>query len=181
MWNHLCKCEISDLLTLKTTHPGGGGFSQDFYVEGLHYTGRPGTPTVPIVELSLDVSPRAHYTTNPFPGDATRSMAQAAPHPRMHGLTHSPGGADPVLFPEGWNVGGGSLEEAYLTPGHLEGWWRLGEPGPFPSAAPVTPNWMADSSGLGRHGSAINQNAAGTAVLKVPATRTCRRRTSPER
>ena len=70
LWNHLCKCEISDLLTLKTTHPGGGGFSQDFYVEGLHYTGRPGTPTVPIVELSLDVSPRAHYTTNPFPGDA---------------------------------------------------------------------------------------------------------------
>ena len=69
LWNHLCKCEISDLLTLKTTHPGGGGFSQDFYVEGLHYTGRPGTPTVPIVELSLDVSPRAHYTTNPFPGD----------------------------------------------------------------------------------------------------------------
>jgi hypothetical protein len=69
LWTHICRCEISDLLTLKTTHPGGGGFNQDFYVEGLHYTGRPGTPTVPIVELSLDVSPRAHYTTNPFPGD----------------------------------------------------------------------------------------------------------------
>jgi hypothetical protein len=69
LWTHICRCEISDLLTLETTHPGGGGFNQDFYVEGLHYTGRPGTPTVPIVELSLDVSPRAHYTTNPFPGD----------------------------------------------------------------------------------------------------------------
>jgi hypothetical protein len=70
LWGHLCACEISDLLTLKTRHPGGGGFDTDFYVEGLHYTGSPGSPDVPvIVELTLDVSPRAHYTTNPFPGD----------------------------------------------------------------------------------------------------------------
>jgi hypothetical protein len=69
LWGHMCRCEISDLLTVRTSHQGGGGFNQDFYVEGLHYTGRLGTPTVPTVELSLDVSPRAHYTTNPFPAD----------------------------------------------------------------------------------------------------------------
>jgi len=69
LWNHLCKAEISDLLTLKTEHPGGGGFDDQFYVEGLHYSGRPGTPDYPIIELALDVSPRAHYTSNPFDED----------------------------------------------------------------------------------------------------------------
>jgi len=74
LWTHLCECEISDLLTLKTAHGGGGGFNTDFYVEGLHYTGRPGSVAVagyyiPVIELSLDVSPRAHYTTNPFDAD----------------------------------------------------------------------------------------------------------------
>lgn len=68
LWNHLCRCDISDLLTLKTEHPGGGGFDDDYYVEGIHYTCRPGGP-VPIVELSLDVSPRAAYTSNPFDAD----------------------------------------------------------------------------------------------------------------
>jgi hypothetical protein len=71
LWQHMCNCEISDLLTLKTEHPGGGGFtSQEFYVEGIHYTGRPGGGDVPnIVELSLDVSPRAHWSSNPFDAD----------------------------------------------------------------------------------------------------------------
>lgn len=69
LWAHLCNAEISDLLMLRTAHPGGGGFFQEFYVEGLHYTGRPGAPGVPIIELTLDVSPRAHYTSNPFDSD----------------------------------------------------------------------------------------------------------------
>lgn len=69
LWLHLCKCEISDLLTVSTFHPGGGGFQQDFYVEGIHYTCRPGHPLYPVVELALDVSPAAHYTTNPFDDD----------------------------------------------------------------------------------------------------------------
>jgi hypothetical protein len=69
LWRHLCQCEISDLLTLKTEHPGGGGFDEEFYVEGIHYTGRPGPPEYPIVELALDVSPRANYTSNPFDAD----------------------------------------------------------------------------------------------------------------
>jgi hypothetical protein len=69
LWEHLCNCEISDLLTLKTAHPGGGGFDTDFYVEGLHYTVTPGPPEYAAVELTLDVSPAAHYSTDPFTGD----------------------------------------------------------------------------------------------------------------
>jgi hypothetical protein len=69
LWEFLCNVEISDLLTVKTDHPGAGGFNQDFYVEGIHYTVRPGPPEFAIVELSLDISPRAHYTTNPFTTD----------------------------------------------------------------------------------------------------------------
>ena len=69
LWLHMCNVEISDLLTLQTEHPGGGGFNDQFYVEGIHYTCRPGPPEYPILELSLDVSPRAHYTTNPFDED----------------------------------------------------------------------------------------------------------------
>jgi hypothetical protein len=73
LWDHMCRCEISDLLTLKTAHHGGGGFNEDFYVEGIHYTGDPGGPGAPqqppIIHLELDVSPRANYTTNPFDSD----------------------------------------------------------------------------------------------------------------
>lgn len=69
LWELLSNAEISDLLTIQTEHPGGGGFDDDFYVEGIHYTARPGPPEFAIVELSLDVSPRAHYTVNPFDED----------------------------------------------------------------------------------------------------------------
>jgi hypothetical protein len=69
LWQFLCNVDISDLLVLKTAHPGGGGFNTEFYVEGLHYSCRPGPPEYAIVELSLDVSPRANYDTNPFPDD----------------------------------------------------------------------------------------------------------------
>jgi hypothetical protein len=73
LWGFLCQAEISDLLTLFTGHPGGGGFTDyvgpgtgtDFYIEGLHYTCSPGG-VVPIVELSLDVSPRANFLNDPF-------------------------------------------------------------------------------------------------------------------
>jgi hypothetical protein len=64
-WSLLCGIDLSDLVHLTTTHGGGGGFGDDFYVEGIHYTARPGGAT-PYVELTLDVSPKGYYTTNPF-------------------------------------------------------------------------------------------------------------------
>jgi hypothetical protein len=73
LWSFLSSVEISDLLNIRTLHGGGGGFStatvDDFYVEGIHMSCRPGAPDLPIVELSLDVSPRANYTDNVFTDD----------------------------------------------------------------------------------------------------------------
>jgi len=69
LWKMMCRSDISDLLTLTTAHPGGGGFDEtDFYVEGFRQTCRPGGD-VDIVELELDVSPRALFDTNPFDAD----------------------------------------------------------------------------------------------------------------
>ena len=64
-WNLICKIDISDIVHVKTTHSGGGGFDTDFYVEGIHYAARPG-PGVPYIELTLDVSPKGYYDVNPF-------------------------------------------------------------------------------------------------------------------
>jgi hypothetical protein len=69
LWAFLSNVEISDLLTVKSAHGGGGGFFAEFYVEGIHYTARPGPPDVTVVELSLDVSPRAHWDPDNNPWD----------------------------------------------------------------------------------------------------------------
>lgn len=67
LWRLMCNVDISDIIRLKTTHHGGvGGFDEDFFVEGLHYTANPLAADYPDVELTLDVSPRAYYDTNPF-------------------------------------------------------------------------------------------------------------------
>ena len=96
LWKHLCRAEISDLLTLQTEHPGGGGFLEDqFYVEGLHYTVRPGPPDVPDRRAVAGRVAAGRITRrNPF--DEDDDPVSPAPHPRMHGLTHVPGGPDPI-------------------------------------------------------------------------------------
>lgn len=62
VWAFMCSVDISDIITLTTTHPGGGGFNEDFYVEGITYNVSPLQPDYANVELILDVSPRAYYT-----------------------------------------------------------------------------------------------------------------------
>jgi hypothetical protein len=64
-WALICGIEIGDILNVKTTHPGGGGFNEDFYVEGISYDVSPATGIYHDVTLTLDVSPKAYYTTNP--------------------------------------------------------------------------------------------------------------------
>lgn len=67
LWRLMCNVDISDIIRLKTTHHGGvGGFDEDFFVEGLHYNASPLSDQYVDVELTLDVSPRAYYDTNPF-------------------------------------------------------------------------------------------------------------------
>ncbi len=65
-WLMLCTVDISDRIYLETTWVGGGGFSDYFYVEGLHYEAKPMNGTQHEVTLTLDVSPATFYTSNPF-------------------------------------------------------------------------------------------------------------------
>ncbi len=75
LWELMCGVEINDLIeNLTTTHPGGGGFDEAFFVDGIHYTAQPGIPythaattSYPEVRLSLDVTPASYYGVNPFP------------------------------------------------------------------------------------------------------------------
>lgn len=65
VWALMCGIDISDIIRLKTTHQGGG-FDEDFFVEGLSYTAQPLSATYDDVTLRLDLSPRAYYNTNPW-------------------------------------------------------------------------------------------------------------------
>jgi hypothetical protein len=68
-WALICGVDISDVIHLKTTHPGGGGFDEAFYVEGIRYSASPlglSDSGYPDVTLELDVSPTSFFSVNPF-------------------------------------------------------------------------------------------------------------------
>lgn len=65
-WALLCGVDISDSITLTTTHGGGGGFNESFYVEGVSGEVRPMNAAIPEVTLTLDVSPTSYYDVNTF-------------------------------------------------------------------------------------------------------------------
>lgn len=71
-WAFLCGVEISDIIHLNVAFPGGGGFDEDFYVEGIRTFCKPLGPFTPTdqqyayVEVTCDVSPQAYWTDNPF-------------------------------------------------------------------------------------------------------------------
>jgi PKD repeat protein len=65
-WALMTRCDISDVVMLKTTHPGGGGFDAGFYIEGLTVTGRPLGGDLTDLTVTLDVSPEAYWTEDVF-------------------------------------------------------------------------------------------------------------------
>lgn len=65
-WQLICGIDISDTLDIVTHHPGGGGFNERFFVEGLHYEVHPLNDTYWDVTLTVDVSPTAWFTSDPF-------------------------------------------------------------------------------------------------------------------
>ncbi len=67
LWGTVCGVEIGDVISLKCTFPWGGGFDEDFYVEGIHYDAVPLNATMPDINLTLDLSPAAYYAI-PFGG-----------------------------------------------------------------------------------------------------------------
>lgn len=90
-WALMCGVEIGDVLTVQTEHPGGGGFDEDFFVEGIHYDVLPGPLAWADVTLTLDVSPRSLYDFNPF-GMSGGFAAQHDPQPAAIGPLSIVGG-----------------------------------------------------------------------------------------
>lgn len=66
VWALLTKIDISDVIELTTTHPGGGGFAGDgFFVEGVSYHIEPLNGEYANVTCEANVSPVGYYNT-PF-------------------------------------------------------------------------------------------------------------------
>lgn len=65
-WALMSQIDISDVVTINTSHVGGGGFADPFFTEGIHYVILPGGDRCPDVTLTLDVSPSSLYDSNPF-------------------------------------------------------------------------------------------------------------------
>jgi hypothetical protein len=72
LWELLSEIDISDQVNVTVLAPGGGGFdgtipTGQFYVEGIHEQVNPLNANYDDVTLSLDLSPKAFFTDNPFP------------------------------------------------------------------------------------------------------------------
>lgn len=72
-WEYMCGADISDVVNVKITHPGGGGFDEvDHYIEGIRIEMHPGPGGLdnayPIIKHTADLSPAAYWNHNPFGG-----------------------------------------------------------------------------------------------------------------
>ena len=66
-WRLLSKADISDRITVTIDSPGGGGFDHvPYFIEGIHETCSPLNPDMDYVEMTLDLSPQALFTYNPW-------------------------------------------------------------------------------------------------------------------
>ncbi len=69
LWNMMCNVEIGDVITVITNNPGGGGmnpytrYGNQFFVEGIHNVVNPLSGELPDWTMTLDVSPRAWFST----------------------------------------------------------------------------------------------------------------------
>jgi len=66
-WAFLCGVELNDVVEVTVELPGGGGFtSEPYFIEGISYEVQPLQPSFPLVTMTLDLSPQAYFTSNPF-------------------------------------------------------------------------------------------------------------------
>jgi hypothetical protein len=67
-WRLLSLVDVSDEVLVTIESPGGGFFAAEpYFVEGVHEQVGPLVPGYDDVTLTLDLSPQAFYTSNPFP------------------------------------------------------------------------------------------------------------------
>lgn len=68
-WAFLTGVDLNDTVTVTIGHPGGGGFSADFFVEGITEVIRPLQYDLdtgyPYIEMTLDLSPTAYWANAP--------------------------------------------------------------------------------------------------------------------
>lgn len=60
-WDFALTCEIGDVVTVTTTHPGGGGLADDYFVERIEHRTRALNETHPWWEMTVELSPRVWY------------------------------------------------------------------------------------------------------------------------
>ena len=128
VWDLLCGIELSDLVTVTTHHPGGGGFypgslafEQDHFVESIKYDLKPLRGDIWDVTLTLGLSSRHHFRYMPggwhHPVDcddgALVAEFSASPHSGASLLDvtftdeSSSGGSDPITS-WAWDFGDSS-------------------------------------------------------------------------
>jgi hypothetical protein len=76
-WELMSKIDIGDAIAITVDSPGGGGFNEGFFVEGIHEQVNPLNPDMDDVTLTLDLSPVAAYQSNPFVGTAPDAATDA--------------------------------------------------------------------------------------------------------
>lgn len=68
IWAFARQVELGDVVTVTTTHPGGGGFAGvDFFVEHIAYELKPSRGDLCEMALTLEVSPRSLFDFDPWP------------------------------------------------------------------------------------------------------------------
>lgn len=69
LWDFVSNVDISDTISVSSSHPGGGGVSDAYYVEGISESWRPGHMALsngyPFLTMTLDLSPTTYWTTEP--------------------------------------------------------------------------------------------------------------------
>lgn len=69
LWEFVSQVDISDTISVAKGHPGGGGVSATYFVEGISESWRPGVKDLdtgyPFLTMTLDLSPSTYWTTEP--------------------------------------------------------------------------------------------------------------------
>jgi hypothetical protein len=122
LWAFICGVEIGDVVKVWTTNPGGGGFREtQFFVEGIHNVVLPLEGGFLDWTMSLDLTPRAWYST--FSGVTYYGVEAAFTYVFDGGFevtftdASTPGPSGPIVS-WNWAFGDGTTSTAQNPPPH---------------------------------------------------------------